>query len=957
MISKIMTLAVGLAACFAVSAQPNMISKPVADAFNAHKCYMKLAGVQTSEGYSMKMNIEIAIRGEASMSRTDISGNTMVTLSDGTTNFMLDEARKTYRAMPNNGDTPLPTSNLKFVRHGKCTLNGDNYVFDEYKDNSGTVLTCYYNSNKVSAIEIVKGSDKFGPMNLLSFSSAIPSKMYFCLGADWKGSAAPMPPRCSSPWHETEASVELACGTGSAAISVTGKVEAETGELAVTEEAAKPDEYSESGVQLAVDELIEETKGMSDREKENYLLVGAGEAAFDIAQGKVTAKTVERAVARCVLCPHSVTYLNAGTAVREASGSQKAIPFFESAEKLSPGNPVVATSLFDCYIELGNLPKAESVARTATAKTPDSGMLWQKLAAICWRKQNYRESARALCKSMSLGYFDDISAGLCLLLYDHAAGQMTENPLGCNFYDVLKEIFTDENVANLEKAAAVGHDNIVPKPAKEYSNAWNTHFGNLEYAHDALSEMGDGYGEEDKKLRDRASKTLEESDAQIYLMMGLTPMLYSFLCSQKQSGNPDAVLDLPDAREFWANYMLMLYYQSMIGWVSGGQGHFKLPSREAADNQLKSVHEAASKQIDSYGKERDAEWEDRSKQSKGGFIPLMMIQYELNIKYGRLIYNETKVECNNVMSIERAYYGKEIRPLLDEYYEKTSRLVQYISDTRIQTYFLDMMMSTMYGAKEDIMILASGCGSSINSEAEAVELWEKSLAELKNAVWKSERDQYREHKRELQLMDAYVLRDYNEKEKHDNGLQVIIGTSAICGTEIRFRFGSDGISMETTDKRTGHTTVWGSDGFYTRDNYLMAYDSQQAHLQKAYFEHQQKQELAKAVLSAIAGLLPPLAGKGMDAFSNLEKAGKFKDDGKTTTVKEAIVTTDANGHLVQGHGMTKSSNYLGGGVTMTTTHSFVAGRHSRRDYLGVNSDGPLGVGVSYGAYSQTTGMK
>lgn len=250
-----------------------------------------------------------------------------------------------------------------------------------------------------------------------------------------------------------------------------------------------------------------------------------------------------------------------------------------------------------------------------------------------------------------------------------------------------------------------------------------------------------------------------------------------------------------------------------------------------------------------------------------------------------MIYNETKVENNNVIAIERAYYGKEIRPLLDEYFEKTSRMVQYISDTSIQTYFLDMMMSTMYSAKEDIMILASGCGSSIDSEAKAVEMWEKSLAGLRNAVWKSERDQYREHKRELQLMDAYVLRDDDEKEKHDNGLQVIIGTSAISGREIRFRFGSDGISMETTDKRTGHTTVWGSDGFYTRDNYLMAYDSQQAHLQKAYLEHQLKQELAKAVLSAIAGLLPPLAGKAMDAYSDLEKAGKFKDDGKTTGMK------------------------------------------------------------------------
>ena len=498
MISKIMTLAAGLAASIALSAQPNVVSKPIADAFNAHKCYMKLAGVQTSEGFSMQMNMEIAFRGETYMTRTDMSGYTMVMLSDGTNSFMLDEAKKTYRSMPDNGEAPMPTAELKFVRHGKCSLNGENYIFDEYKGNDGVVITCYYNSNKVSAIEIAKGPDKLGPMNLLSFSSAVPSKMYFCLDAGWKGSAGPVPPRCSSPWHDTETPVELACGTGSSAINVTGKVEADTGEIAVAEEAARPEEYSENGVELAINELIDEMKGMSDREKEDYLLVGAGEVAYDIAQGKVTAKTVEKAVARCVLCPHSITYLNAGTAVREASGPQKAIPFFESAEKLSPGNPVVATSLFDCYIELGNLPKAESVARTATAKTPDSGMLWQKLAAICWRKQNYRESARALCKSMSLGYFDDISAGLCLLIYDHAAGQMTKDPMGCNFYDVLKEVFTDENIANLEKAASVGHDNIVPKPAKEYSNAWNTHFGNLEYAHDALSEMGEGYGEEDK---------------------------------------------------------------------------------------------------------------------------------------------------------------------------------------------------------------------------------------------------------------------------------------------------------------------------------------------------------------------------------------------------------------------------------------------------------------------------
>lgn len=933
------------------------VSKPVADAINARKYYMKLSGVQTSGGESTTMKLELAQRGEVTMSRVDVSGFKVVTLSDGGTSFMLDEASKFWRQIP-AGEQPLPSAFLKFSRHGKCTLNGKPFYFDEYTAPDGTVLSCYYESSKVAAIELAKGKDKLGPMNLESFTSAIPSNMYFCLPAGWKGApgASAKPPVCSSPWHETESPVELACGHGNGKINVSGKVESsdqpDGPALAQAEEAAL-DEYCAEGVEAAVDELIAEMEGMSDDEMKNHLLIGSAEVGLDLATDSVSKETVERAIARCALCPHSITFANAGAAVQAVSGPEKAIPFYESAEKLSPGNPAVAAEIVNCYIELGNHAKAESKARTALSKTPDASVLWQQLAAICFQKENWREAARALFKSMSLGYFDDISASMCLSLYTHVVSGMTEDPAEYNFYSGLREIFSDENLAYLEAAASCGHGDIRPSEPPSYDVSWNMIYGNVEHAHEAMSENVDEYLELSKELDRKADKTLESTNGQIYLMMGAKNSLYQFLCGQKTKGS-DIILNLCDSREFWANYMTMLYYQAMISWTSGSQGKFRLPSREIADENIKQTRDAENQKLENISKEETAA--QNAVKGKTGY-DIFLKEYTVNMTYAKQKYDVIKPACNQVLKYEADYYKKEVEPLLDDYYNKASIMAQYISEKQLQTYFLDMMMSTMYKAKAEVLMAGAGAGSEMDGAMAEVEMWQQAIAELKGAKWKSEREQYLEHKRELEQMDAYHLYDFNEEEKNDGGLEVSVGCGPDCGRMIRFSFGTDGFSVEMTDKRNGVTTSFGADGLYTKVDYVMAFDSQQAELNRNMFDARQKAANKKQIAEFILGRIP-VVSQIFSGYSNIQKAKKFMADGTTSHSMEDILARDPQGHMVHGTCKTTEKEFLGGNATYRKEISVVNGRRTRKDYLGKSfSDPASGIGFSVGAYGKTSGRR
>lgn len=274
----------------AAGAQNTYVSAPLVKAMEGGKFYMKLSGMQVVDdaqwaNKNLSISMELASREGVSMSRTHTTMMEGVVLTTDKGSYVLDEAAKTWRAQPGAGS--FTGGKLTFVRQGSCRVNGsDGWYFDEYRAVDGTTFTFYYNSNQVSVLEIASGGESLGAMNLQSFSTFIPSNMYFCVGNDWKEDSAsggmdnalsmagmdraslekqireemkgeelppgmtiddmvnmalgsmngaagagsqpkeslfPAPPKCSKPWTDTGTPEELACGLNLASVLVTDK--------------------------------------------------------------------------------------------------------------------------------------------------------------------------------------------------------------------------------------------------------------------------------------------------------------------------------------------------------------------------------------------------------------------------------------------------------------------------------------------------------------------------------------------------------------------------------------------------------------------------------------------------------------------------------------------------------------------------------------------------------------
>ena len=263
------------------------VSSPIVKAMRSGKFYMKLSGAPAINdadiaAKNVDLEMETATRVSSTFTRVRSMGQDVVSLSTGEYTYILDEKAKTWTTQPGSGSTP--GGSITLVRQGTCKVNGQTgWYFDEYSADGGTI-TFYYNSDKVAIIDL--GGDPaegvMGPMNLLSFSVAIPSNMYFCVGRDWKeGSSGvsmedgmamagidratlekeireamkgqqlppgmsiddiinmalsqqspgassqkaslPGPPQCSKPPVDATPFEELACGNGHGAVTISGK--------------------------------------------------------------------------------------------------------------------------------------------------------------------------------------------------------------------------------------------------------------------------------------------------------------------------------------------------------------------------------------------------------------------------------------------------------------------------------------------------------------------------------------------------------------------------------------------------------------------------------------------------------------------------------------------------------------------------------------------------------------
>ena len=293
------------------------VSSDIVSAMKSGKFYMKMNGKQSysedGTDYKFAVELEIANKAGVSMSRTSSNNMNAVMLTTSKGSYQLNEKEKTWTFHPQDSNMP-GMETLKFSSQGTCKVNGqDGWYYDEYKSSDGTSFTFYYNSDKVSIIDIGGFGEGFGPMNLISFSSRIPSNMYFCVGNDWKAASggadqlsqagmdrkeiekqireglkgqklppgmsiddlvnqalgamgssnnvkagaanAPAPPRCATPWTDNSPENELACGIALSSIAITGKTRGGPYYLASMKPSAAPAPGLRTDIKITVEGL------------------------------------------------------------------------------------------------------------------------------------------------------------------------------------------------------------------------------------------------------------------------------------------------------------------------------------------------------------------------------------------------------------------------------------------------------------------------------------------------------------------------------------------------------------------------------------------------------------------------------------------------------------------------------------------------------------------------------
>lgn len=175
--------------------QNTYVSKPIVDVINSGKYYMKIEGMATfreeGESGTVPISLEMATRTSSMMMRNTTMGMSQVILSSGNNAFQLDEDNKTWTSMTTKAGQMDAIGRLTFSKQYQCKMNEEEgWYCDEYKTAKGEVVRFYYNSNKVSIVDLGgKGQDAMGPLYLISFSSVIPQNMYFCLDNSWKKGA------------------------------------------------------------------------------------------------------------------------------------------------------------------------------------------------------------------------------------------------------------------------------------------------------------------------------------------------------------------------------------------------------------------------------------------------------------------------------------------------------------------------------------------------------------------------------------------------------------------------------------------------------------------------------------------------------------------------------------------------------------------------------------------------
>lgn len=674
------------------------VSKPLADAINQGKFYMKMYGTQSDENEdedvptSIVMTMEMAQKGKVFLSSANTGHYTMANLFANGKRYMLDANSKTYQTFPGMPGQSSMLGTLTFKQQGTCRVNGnDGWYYDAYTSSMGMNVTFYYNSNKVAIVDI---EEMGGAMSLMSFNKRIPDNVHLGITAGWKGQGSPAPPTVAAGYKDADASVEMACGEMLKEIVITDKrpiskpVYASSfsapaggdGNAAAPTATGDKMDITTIGIKKAYEELLAWCEDKDADEVVDAIYYSHNNYVSQIIGGNICGTDVERALARAIIIP-SPTIISGACAGYIATGHvDEALPILEELHKIVPDDASVVENLVECYMEKRKATPA-MILINQTADTMNRGELFAAKGMILFEQGKYDEGFDALFHALSLGYCDEEMAQVLIQTKTYITCHLPrkDNPAmdGKSIDEVMNRIFSKENLDLLRMGITFGPEYEDAKMHRELHLDWKYGIATVEACRQGLSDN-----------EARVSRVYDEAKAAADYMNNIFCMCDENLLRMKEmTMQANEGLDLEGSSVFWSAFMLSVYYELRLnyetgfyasedmethkleGWFSEGYGsYFNRMRTESAqiDRKVESIDERI--------KQHDEKVESNPSADD------LVTRYALQDEKARLLYEETIKYSNNVLGELLKHYGQNVRPLAEEYVRTMEKALTRIPD-------------------------------------------------------------------------------------------------------------------------------------------------------------------------------------------------------------------------------------------------------------------------------------
>ena len=955
----------------AQSASSELVSQRIADAIGNGKFYMKVGGdFMIQNTYHHKFMMEIAMKDDAIMNRAEMNGTKNVSLSVDDYSYLLDESKKTYSAqfMPENQAGFSSFGKLTFTRQGTCKINGTDYHYDEYQAQSGNKFVFYYNSAKVSVIEMDLGAgmeEMSGPMSLISFNTAIPSDMYFCLGREWKKGAdspmggqmggqmpemddfqieqiktqmrmmaeqgvdvsgfekmlnqqnggnagqsqAPEPPRCNTPRTDNSKGVELAAGINLGAMTINGK------------QSANRNNY----VYLAD---FQDTPVPTGPRMDLNVTDDGVWLAFEQLSKAVEGMTVEQAV----------DYVNGVSSAALTCAEMNAATgqIIEQAVAACMVNPSSLTynNAGMLFVHIADDKHALDYFKQAEKIDPENPSVLTNIADCYLAAENTSEAERYVAKALM--FTPDFGPALqmrtTLLLKKGKYEEAAEALLRCaahHFSDITAAQFNSFiTYLSTEAVKADGQsvrfeevmNRLMPqknidllKEAMKAGFKGTVQAGQperrtFEWPYEIPSVMlqrkslKEMADANDEALRKNRERAKELNDEKWKI----------YFMAGAGYDEPDAYAmlcsmhsyegkPLLDLRQFWCLQLWQTYYQLRLNWAKG------LYANDGSSDAVIGDCPESFRVLHQRNKAifeksvQDSKELDKCMESNEGNLAAL-------VECQRAYYDDERNNELDKLVEQKKHYEASVQPVLEEYWATMTEMLGYCNDTRLQEWFVNEMLYDVNSSWLGYISDGAATGQSIYASYEGWVVHPESLLGIARQQLAEEEAKRREA---LKSKDVH-LKNYGEKEMPDfgGGIPTPIGT-------IGFMYSDGEMSVSFHNELTGNTTIknLNSGNTTTLTTYITLADEMRGKdKDKNFFVD----PLGWTIDKVKKGLIDKVGNETLKATG----LDKFNITSKSDVTRQHARTRDRMGNQVDtGDVTTHSRSVSAAGLTLTSSTS------------------------------------